>query len=57
MIKNKPQDYLPQNERFNGIYRGVVENNKDPEQMGRCQIRIFGVHSEKLDEIPMDHLP
>lgn len=57
MIKNKPQDFLPQSEKLNGVYRGVVEDNNDTEQMGRCRVRIFGVHSEKLDEMPIDHLP
>ncbi len=57
MIKNKPQDFLPQSEKYNGIYRGVIENNKDPREMGRCQIRIFGMHSDDIDEVPTEYLP
>jgi hypothetical protein len=29
---------------FEENYVGVVENNKDPERTGRCQIRIHGLH-------------
>lgn len=28
-------------EKFHGIYRGVVENNNDPKQAGRIQIRVM----------------
>ena len=45
-----------------GFYRGVVEDNKDPEKRGRCRIRIWGLHTElkekKEDEgIPVNELP
>ena len=26
------------------FYRGVVENNVDPKQLGRVQVRVFGIH-------------
>lgn len=26
------------------FYRGVVENNADPKQLGRVQVRVFGIH-------------
>ena len=58
MIKNKPQDFIPQKEKLDGIYRGVVENNNDEEmQMGRCQIRIFGIHTDDLNDMPVEDLP
>lgn len=62
MLKNSPQDFAPSDGLLHGIYRGVVENNKDPEKMGRCQVRVFGVHSPNktqtaADGIPTDHLP
>lgn len=62
MIKNNPQDFMPKDDKLHGIYRGVVEDNKDPEKMGRCKIRIFGVHTEKklkedLEGIPTEELP
>lgn len=36
---------------------GVVTNNLDPMQLGRVQVRIFGVHSRKVSEIPNHALP
>ena len=36
---------------------GVVENNNDPLKLGRCQVRIFGWHSENKDDIPTEDLP
>lgn len=28
------------------FYRGVVENNVDPQKFGRVQVRVFGIHEE-----------
>jgi len=36
---------------------GVVENRQDPLGLGRCQVRIFGAHTEVLSDIPSDDLP
>ena len=36
---------------------GVVENRKDPLNLGRCQVRIFGWHTENLQLIPTEDLP
>jgi hypothetical protein len=36
---------------------GVVENRIDPLLLGRCQVRIFGVHSADLTDIPSEDLP
>lgn len=38
-------------------WMGVVVNNKDPLEVGRCQIRIFGWHSENKDLVPDNELP
>lgn len=35
---------------------GVVENRKDPEKLGRIQVRILGHHSEKKEDIPTEEL-
>ncbi|MCX8008236.1 MAG: phage baseplate assembly protein V [Patescibacteria group bacterium] len=35
---------------------GVVENREDPEKLGRVQVRIFGHHTEKKEDIPTDDL-
>ena len=36
---------------------GVVEDNNDPLKTGRCKVRIFGWHSENLNEMPTSELP
>lgn len=36
---------------------GVVEDRNDPEKIGRCRVRIFGVHSEETSLIPTEDLP
>lgn len=36
---------------------GVVEDNNDPLKTGRCKVRIFGWHSENLNEMPTSQLP
>ena len=41
------------------IYFGVVEERsiRDEYRLGRCKVRIFGVHSEDKNELPTDELP
>ena len=36
---------------------GVVEDNNDPLKTGRCKVRIFGWHTENLEELPTESLP
>lgn len=36
---------------------GVVENRKDPLELGRCQVRCFGWHTEDITQIPSQDLP
>ena len=36
---------------------GVIENRLDPLELGRCQIRCFGWHSESVNQISTDKLP
>jgi hypothetical protein len=61
--KQKAADLTLPQEKLNAIYRGVVEkNHSDPLKMGRCKIRVFGVHTDIKEEgategIPTDHLP
>lgn len=48
--------------KLEGIYRGVVEDNNDPNMNGRCRIRVFGVHSASnvatsTEGIPTAQLP
>jgi len=36
---------------------GVVEDRNDPEKIGRCRVRIFGIHAEDISLIPTEDLP
>jgi hypothetical protein len=36
---------------------GVVEDRIDPLNVGRCKVRIFGSHTDNLQEIPTSELP
>lgn len=36
---------------------GVVEDRFDPLEAGRCKVRIFGSHTDNLDELPTESLP
>lgn len=36
---------------------GVVENRIDPLELGRCQVRCFGWHTEDINQIPIEELP
>ena len=47
---NHELDKKPEQTTFNSMYRGEVVNNEDPNQDGRCQIRIFGVY-DNIDDI------
>lgn len=39
------------------LHVGVIENNNDPLKIGRCQVRIFGLHTEDRTTYPTDDLP
>ena len=36
---------------------GVVEDRQDPEKIGRCRVRIFGIHSDDVSLVPTEDLP
>jgi hypothetical protein len=36
---------------------GVVEDRNDPLKLGRCKVRIFGWHTESINELPTKDLP
>jgi predicted chitinase len=39
------------------IYYGIVENRSDPLQIGRCQVRIAGIHTHNKTMLPTSDLP
>jgi len=50
------------NTNFNGHFIGVVEDNLDPLKMGRCRIRVLGLHTSNKNKsaitgIPTNELP
>ncbi len=66
-MKNIRQDYnkdLPiilkeffdqkQTQAYGDVYIGTVVNNNDPQKLGRCQIRVYGIYSNEIidDDLP-----
>jgi len=39
------------------LYTGCVENRMDPLKLGRCQVRVVGVHNHNKSELPTEDLP
>lgn len=39
------------------FYTGVVENRQDPLHLGRCQVRIVGLHTHDKGKLPTEDLP
>jgi predicted chitinase len=39
------------------FYYGIVENRQDPLTLGRCQVRIAGVHTHDKSLLPTEDLP
>ena len=39
------------------LYTGVVENRADPLHLGRCQVRIVGLHTDDKTLLPTEDLP
>jgi predicted chitinase len=39
------------------FYTGVIENRIDPLQLGRCQVRIVGLHTHDKTQLPTEQLP
>jgi hypothetical protein len=61
-MKGSISDYRIDNDKYWGIYRGVVEERWDKEQLGRCKVRVLGVHDQlkekdELNGIPTEELP
>ena len=53
-LKTIYNDYYGDETRW---FVGVVEDIKDPLKQGRIKVRIFGVHSDNISEVPKSALP
>ena len=42
---------------MNQIYFGIVESRDDPLRLGRCRVRVVGLHTENKAELPTRDLP
>ena len=38
-------------------FMGIVEDNGDPQMLGRVKVRCFGFHTEDKELLPTDDLP
>ena len=45
------------NEHVFNVWHGVVEDRKDPSELGRAKVRIFGLHTENKNLLPTKDLP
>ena len=39
------------------FYYGIVENRDDPLKLGRCQVRVVGLHTHDKSQLPTSDLP
>jgi hypothetical protein len=42
---------------MNRIYFGIVEDRTDPLSLGRCRVRVIGLHTENTTSLPTRDLP
>lgn len=42
---------------MNKFYTGVVEDRMDPVKLGRCRVRVVGIHTELKNVLPTEELP
>jgi GH24 family phage-related lysozyme (muramidase) len=42
---------------MNRFYTGVVEDRMDPLKLGRCKVRVVGIHTELKNILPTEDLP
>ena len=54
LLNEKEMQFLTRNKIF---YKGVIEDNDDPEGYGRVKVRIMGVHSDNKTDVPTSTLP
>jgi hypothetical protein len=53
-LSEKDIEFITQQKTF---YKGVIEDNNDPLQMGRVRVRLLGLHSANKLDVPTSTLP
>lgn len=53
-LSTKEVEFLTHGKIF---YKGVIEDNNDPLQMGRVRVRLLGIHSINTTDVPVNTLP
>ena len=51
------ENFNPIDSKFNGIFVGVVEDNVDPLESGRCQVRVVGLHTNQKSKTTEEGIP
>ena len=54
MIPHSYKDFYGNETRW---FLGIVHSTSDPEQLGRIQVRIFGIHGDDTTNVPNEILP
>lgn len=57
MKKGDPTETRLADGKLHGFFRGVIEDNLDPELRGRVRARIWGVHTEKKQKTLTEGIP
>jgi hypothetical protein len=39
------------------MWMGVVEDRMDPKELGRCRVRVVGLHTDDKAKLPTEDLP
>ena len=52
-IENSLAEFLNNDEyegKYEGNFTGIIVDNNDPDKTGKCKIRVFGVHSDNIQD-------
>jgi hypothetical protein len=53
-LNDKDREFITQSKTF---YKGVIEANDDPLQIGRVRVRVLELHSASIIDVPTNTLP
>jgi len=37
-------------DKYDGMFTGIIVDNNDPDKIGKCKIRVWGVHSDNIQD-------